>query len=95
MSIRPKIAEIVPIVGAAVGSPIGGFWSRMIATTPPHTPPVWTDRRPHHQQPGARGPRASPVVVDDADGDTDGDADGDAADPCTRRRGADPIRRVS
>lgn len=48
MSIRPKRSEIVPIVGAAVGSPIGGFWSRMIATTPPHTPPC--------------GPTASPTI---------------------------------
>lgn len=40
MSIRSKKVEPhVPIVGAAVGSPAGGFWSRMLATTPPHTPP--------------------------------------------------------
>ena len=30
----------VPIVGAAVGSPAGGFWSRLlVGTTPPSTPP--------------------------------------------------------
>jgi len=29
----------VPIVGEAVGSPAGGFWSRLLVGTPPSTPP--------------------------------------------------------
>ena len=29
----------VPIVGEAVGSPVGGFWSRLLVGTPPSTPP--------------------------------------------------------